>query len=126
MESKRVLIVEDEAILALELTEDLKQSGFDVVGVVTNGDMVLSEAMKSKPDVIVMDIKLHGFRDGIEAALRIRGLLKVPIVYLSTYSYEAVKDRVAKTVPAYYLEKPYNEVEFIRTIHNAIESPPAH
>lgn len=117
--TKKVLIVEDEAILALEMTDDLKAKGFEVTAVVSSGDLVLAQVMKDKPDVIVMDIKLNGFRDGIDAAQRLRALIQTPIVYISTYPYSEVKDRVEKTLPAWYLEKPYNEVEFIQTIVSA-------
>lgn len=105
--SPRILIVEDEPILALELREDLQDLGFQVSEVVSDGDMVLHAFLRNKPDVILMDIKLHGFRDGIDSASQIRGFYKTPIIYLSSFSETDVKERLLRTAPYAYIQKPY-------------------
>ncbi len=105
----KVLVVEDEPILALELKEDLTELGFEVADVISDGDSILSSVVRNKPDAIVMDIKLFGFRDGIEAANQIRGFYKnTPIIYLSSYPETEVSERIKKTHPSYYLQKPYD------------------
>ena len=105
---RRLLIVEDEPILALELKEDLQDSGFDVVEVVADADKVLASFLKHRPDLVLMDIKLYGFRDGIDSAVQIRGFYPTPLIYLSSYPEAEVKDRLERTAPYIYLEKPYN------------------
>ncbi len=107
MNSASILIVEDEPILALELKEDLQAEGYTITGIIADGDMVMQAVLQQKPDIIIMDIKLFGFRDGIEAVDRVRGFFKTPILYLSSYPYSEVRERLARSQPAWYLEKPY-------------------
>ena len=104
----RVLIVEDEPILALELREDLQDLGFSVIDVVSDGDMVLQSFVRNRPDVVLMDIKLQGFRDGIDSASQIRGFYKTPIVYISSYPEVEVAGRLPRTTPYVYIQKPYD------------------
>jgi len=119
----RVLIVEDEPILALELKEDLQDLGFDVSDVVADGDMVLRSFMRSRPDVVLMDIKLHGFRDGIDSANQIRGFYQTPIVFLSSFSESDVGPRLSKTAPYSFLQKPYDLARLKELITEATQSP---
>ncbi|HAP43568.1 MAG: hypothetical protein A2087_08245 [Spirochaetes bacterium GWD1_61_31] len=123
--SATVLVVEDEPILALELCEDLTRHGYTVPPSVNDGDMVLANVLKHKPDVIVMDIKLFGFRNGLDEALRIRAFFKTPLVYLSSYSYAEVKEQVERTAPAVYLEKPYDEATLVSTIEGMLHGDQA-
>lgn len=119
--STRVLIVEDEPILALELKEDLQDMGFSVSEVIADGDMVLHAFLRTKPDVVLMDIKLHGFRDGIDSASQIRGFYKTPIVYLSSFAETDVQDRLTRTAPYVYLQKPYDLPRLQATIDQAVK-----
>lgn len=105
--SPRILIVEDEPILALELKEDLQDLGYQVSDVVADGDMVLHAFLRNRPDVVLMDIKLHGFRDGIDSATQIRGFYQTPIIYISSFPEGEVLGRLNRTVPYSYLQKPY-------------------
>ena len=103
----RILVVEDEPILALELKKDLQDLGFDVAAVIHDGDMVLHTYMRSKPDAVVMDIKLHGFRDGIDAAGQLRVFYSVPIVFVSSYPESEMAERLVRFKSFAYLQKPY-------------------
>lgn len=116
----RILIVEDEPILALELKEDLQDMGFAVSEVVADGDMVLHAFLRNKPDVVLMDIKLHGFRDGIDSASQIRGFYKTPIIYLSSFPEGEVVDRLVRTAPYSYLQKPYELPRLQQVIASAV------
>jgi len=115
----RILIVEDEPILALELKEDLVDLGFTVLEILADADMVLHTFLKSKPNVVLMDIKLHGFRDGIDAASQIRAFYKTPIVFISSYPEKEVGERLTRTAPYAYVQKPY-ELNHLKEVLNSI------
>ena len=102
-----ILIVEDEPILALELKEDLADLGYCISEVVADADMVLHAFLRNRPDIVLMDIKLHGFRDGIDSATQIRGFYQTPIVFLSSYPEVEVGTRLQKAAPYAYIQKPY-------------------
>jgi DNA-binding response OmpR family regulator len=106
-DTARILIVEDEPILALELKEDLQDLGFAVSDVVADGDMVLRSFLRDRPDIVLMDIRLQGFRDGIESAAQIRGFFSTPIIYLSSLPEKEVEHRLPRTAPYSYVQKPY-------------------
>ncbi len=113
--------MEDEPILALELKEDLQDLGYSVFDVVADGDMVLPAFLRNRPDVVLMDIKLHGFRDGIDSASQIRGFYKTPIVYLSSFPEVDVGERLSKTKPYVYIQKPYELPKLQAIISQAIQ-----
>jgi len=122
MAAKKILVVEDEPILGLELKEDLIAMGYDVPEVVPDGDKVLPAVIRHKPDLIVLDIKLYGFRDGIEAAGQVRGFYQTPIIFLSSYPESEVKNRVTKTAPIAYLQKPYTSESLMSAIAEALKT----
>lgn len=81
----RVLIVEDETIIAMDMQRRIKQMGCDVVGRVVSGEQAVDQASTLKPDVVLMDIKLRGKIDGITAARRIRQHDDIPVIFLSAF-----------------------------------------
>jgi CheY-like chemotaxis protein len=120
-ERRRVLIVEDEGIVALDLRTRLKDLGYDVAAVAASGEDAVKRAIETRPDVILMDIVLQGEMDGIEAALRIRARIDVPIVYLTAYSDDGSKERARATGPLVFLTKPFEETELGQAIETALE-----
>jgi DNA-binding response OmpR family regulator len=120
VEKTRILLVEDEPILALEMREDLVDLGFDVADAVGDGDMVLHAYLKHKPSVVLMDIKLQGFRDGIDSAAQIRAFYSVPIVFVSSYTEEELAPRLAKIKGYSYVHKPYDIEALHRIILTAV------
>ncbi|MEI8094737.1 MAG: response regulator [Spirochaetales bacterium] len=126
MEKTRILLVEDEPILAELMREDLGELGYEVVDAVGDGDMVLHAFLKHRPAVILMDIKLQGFRDGIDSAAQIRAFYAVPIVFLSSYSEAEMAPRLAKIKGYLYVQKPYDVTELdgvIRSVTATKTSP---
>ena len=111
MTGANILIVEDEGILAIELKEKLEKLGYNVPAIASTGAEAIELAAKHKPDLILMDIVLKGEMDGIEAANKIRSILKVPIIYLTAYADDGTVKRAKITEPFGYLVKPYNEKE---------------
>ena len=102
----QILVVEDEALLAADLADDLQDMGFEPVGIVGTGESAVTSARDKKPDIILMDIKLRGQMDGIEAASRIRENPGCPVVFLTAYSEDPILKRATETEPYGYLVKP--------------------
>ncbi len=116
-----ILVVEDEPLVGLEIQECLGRKGFVVPEVVDSGDRVLEACIAHKPDLILMDIKLKSFIDGIDAASRVKLLLNIPVIYLTAYSTQEVMNKAKGTEPAAYLTKPFDEEELVAAIKAALE-----
>ncbi len=120
MSLKRILVVEDEGIVSLDIQNRLRQAGYTLAGTAASGEEAIAQALSSQPDLILMDIKLQGQLDGIEAARQIRARLNVPIVYLTAYADEDTLKRATETAVFGYLLKPFKERELIATIEMAL------
>jgi diguanylate cyclase (GGDEF)-like protein/PAS domain S-box-containing protein len=105
-----VLIVEDEAILALDLGHRLKRLGYSVVGVAQTGEDALDMTGRLRPDLILMDIMLPGELDGIETARSVRREFDLPVIYLTAFADEATLKRAKETGPAGYIIKPVDDL----------------
>lgn len=116
MNHSRILIVEDESIVALDMASRLRRLGYDVVGIATSGDEAIRLA-NSSVDLAVMDIRLRGGIDGIETAQYLRESFGIPVVYLTAYADEATLHRAKFTEPLGYLVKPFEE----RELHSTLE-----
>ncbi|WP_374375341.1 PAS domain S-box protein [Dongia sp.] len=121
MPTTRVMVVEDEGVVAFNLCQRLKKLGYDVPVVVSSGKAALAEIEEKRPDIILMDIHIDGDIDGIETASRIPAEMMVPIIYLTAYSEETTLDRARATRPYGYLLKPFSERELHATIKMALE-----
>jgi len=117
--SAKILLVEDEAITAMDLQRKLEFWGYTVVGTAHDGPSAIELARKHEPDLILMDIVLKGDIDGVEVAERIRDL-EVPVVFISAHSEETAMRRAGNTSPYGYLIKPFDEKELVFTIEMAI------
>jgi CheY-like chemotaxis protein len=120
MAVKKILIVEDEVIVSMVLEETIVKLGYQVVGTVVNGPDAIEKTGETRPDLVLMDIRLDGEMDGIEAAEKITALYNIPVVYLTAHSDEKTLDRAIKTQPYGYLIKPFRERELYTTIEMAI------
>jgi PAS domain S-box-containing protein len=120
MPQPRVLIVEDEIIIARDLAGQLAAAGYDVVGQATRGSEALRIAQEMQPDLVIMDIKLKGEMDGIETAGRICSTLDLPIVYLTAHTEKDLFERARTTEPFAYLTKPVSPHELVRVIELAL------
>ena len=119
MDVKKILLVEDESTVALDIKNILESSGYDVPYVASRGEDAVKQAVKLRPDLVLMDITLKGSMDGIEAASKII-ILNIPVVYLTANSDRITLNR-ATEVPTYgYIVKPYNQKELVTTIEMAI------
>jgi signal transduction histidine kinase len=106
-----ILIAEDEKLIALDIQNTLQKLGYKVAGIVDSGEEAVKKTGEWHPDLILMDIVLKGKMDGIQAAGIIRSRWNIPVVYLTSYSDEAILERVRPTEPFGYILKPYQERE---------------
>ncbi|TNE48411.1 MAG: hybrid sensor histidine kinase/response regulator [Deltaproteobacteria bacterium] len=121
MESKiRILIVEDEGLIALSTRKKLENLGYDVIDIVASGEEAIAEASETQPDLILMDIMLSGEIDGVTAAASILKKQSLPIIYLTAYSDKDTLLRAKETGPFGYLLKPFGEKELETTIEIAL------
>ncbi|MFW6239357.1 MAG: response regulator [Thermodesulfobacteriota bacterium] len=116
----RVLIVEDEAILAANLEDQVREMGHEVVGVTGSGERAVRLCLGEMPDLVLMDIRLEGEMDGLEAAQRIRESHPVAVVFITTYSDEPFLERAKSSEPFGYLVKPVAARELRATLEMAI------
>jgi signal transduction histidine kinase len=117
----RILVVEDEAIVAFNLQLRLEQLGYDVPAVAASGQESLDLIDELLPDLVLMDIRIQGPMDGIEVASRLRQTHPVPVIYLTAYAEDATLERARQTRPYGYLLKPFSERELHATIQMAFE-----
>lgn len=118
MTPKKVLIVEDEAIVAMSLSRALPRLGYDVCRVYASGDEALEHYDNVRPDIILMDIHLAGTLDGIQTAERIRHRDNVPIVFMTGYDINEIRERTTHIPNIAHVGKPVG----IQTLANVIES----
>lgn len=116
----KVLIVEDEVIIAMALEDSIHDFGYLVAGRATTGQRAIDLAMETQPDLALIDIRLDGDMDGIEAAEKISGRLKIPVIFLTAYSDEETLSRAIQTNPYGYLIKPIRPRELYTTIETSI------
>ncbi len=117
---KRVLIVEDEVVVALDIQRILAKLGYSVAAVVNTGEKAISMAMSENPDIILMDICLKSKMDGIEAARQIRSNSDIPIVFLTAFAEEDKLERAKQIMFYGYLLKPIQEREIKVTLEMAL------
>ncbi|MUH00863.1 response regulator [Scytonema sp. UIC 10036] len=120
MTMKTILVVEDEGIVAKDLQKRLLKLNYHVPAIASSGEEAIQIAEKIYPDLILMDIRLKGNIDGIEAAKEIQSHLDIPIIYLTAYADDNTLERARLTEPFAYVLKPFKEKELHTTIEIAL------
>ncbi|MBL8057555.1 MAG: response regulator [Anaerolineales bacterium] len=120
MPKARLLVVEDQAIIALDLQNRLAGLGYAVVAVEAYAEAALQQAERLRPDLVLMDIRLKGAMDGIQAAELIRAEQDLPVIYLTAHSDEATLQRARLTEPYGYILKPFEDRELQLAIEIAL------
>jgi len=121
MPAPKIIVVEDDRIISIEIKDMLENFGYNVISVVSYGEDAVTEALEKKPDLMLMDIRLAGKMDGIEAAEQINLKLSIPIIYLTSYSDQVTLKRAKKTNPMDYVLKPFVNLELHGCIENALK-----
>jgi signal transduction histidine kinase len=120
MAARKILVVEDEFLVAKYLQFRLPKLGYTVAGVVSSGEAALEKSAQTQPDLILMDINLKGKMDGVEAAAQIRTLFNIPVVYLTACADEQTLNRAGIAEPFGYLLKPFRDKQLQTTLEVAV------
>jgi two-component system, response regulator PdtaR len=116
----KIMVAEDEAVIALELQKMLTRMGYNVVGISHTGEDALEKAAGLRPDLILMDIMLPGEMDGIKAAKVVKSKLGIPVILLMAHSEDKIIERAKKAEPYGYILKPFQDREIRAAIEVAL------
>lgn len=119
-DKQRILVVEDEAVVARDIEQTLTRLGFEVVGTAQFANEAVAKVSETKPDLVLMDISLQGKRDGVDAAQIIGERSQTPVVFLTAHTDKATVARAQGISPAGYLVKPFNRERLLETINKAL------
>ena len=117
----KLLIVEDEAIIGLQLEETLESMGFEVVGRAMSGKEAVSMAKKFKPDLILMDIVMPGGMNGIQAAKKIQAKSDIPIIFITGHADEKWLEQAKSIKPLGYILKPFHDHQVRAMVEIALQ-----
>ena len=120
MATSRILIAEDDVLVGKDLVLTVEDLGFEVIKKVSTGEEAVRAVEESCPDLILMDIKLKGKIDGIEAVNQIRSRCDIPVVYLTAYAKDDLFERAKTTEPYGFVGKPFSPRELRNTIETAL------
>ncbi len=120
MSKTKILIVEDESIVAKDIQFSLNKLGYAVCGIASSCDKAIDLAEKEQPDLVLMDIMLKGDINGIDTALKMKEQFTIPVIFLTAYADEATLEKAKIAEPYGYIIKPFKEVDLQTTIEVAI------
>lgn len=118
----KIMIVEDEGIVAMDLAMRLRNEGYEVTGMASDSDEAMTLFSSSQPDLVLMDININGSKDGIETAKQIKRMQEVPVIFLTAFSQSEYVNRAKEVNPAGYLVKPFNTESLFTSIQIAIHN----
>ncbi|MEE8480581.1 MAG: response regulator, partial [Desulfobacterales bacterium] len=120
MTKANIMIVEDEVLIAQEIKISLEGMGYGVTSIVKSGEQTIEKAVQDSPDLILMDIKLHGRMDGIETAELIQSRLGIPVIFLTAFDDDDKIERAKLTMSYGYIIKPFRDRDLKVTIQMAL------
>lgn len=120
MENARIMVVEDEGAIALNIKHRLEKLGYSVPSIVSTGEEAIEKIDEMIPDLILMDIMLKGEMDGVDTANVIHDNFDIPIIYLTAYTDENLLNRAKMTEPYGYIVKPFKENDLRTNIKMAL------
>ena len=117
----RILVVEDDFLVAMQMESALTEAGFDVAGVASTSEDAVELALSERPRLAVMDIRLAGARDGIDTALQLFAEQGIRCIFATAHHDEHARRRAAPAVPLGWLHKPYTMESLVGLVRNAID-----
>jgi CheY-like chemotaxis protein len=124
MAAARILIVEDERLIAVDLQRRLTRLGYTVVALAASGAEAVQKALALHPDVVLMDIRLQGDMDGIEAAQQIHAFVAIPVLFMTAYVDEYTQQRFRAISPWGCLYKPFTPHQVQLAVEHILLGPP--
>ena len=118
----RILIVEDEYFVALNAQQILEGAGFVVAAISANAADAVASAVRGHVDIVLMDIRLKGPRDGIDAAIELRSSMNLPCVFVTAHDEQGIRMRAEPARPIGWLQKPYTDRLLIEAVNKALVS----
>ena len=109
MENAQILVVEHENIVAMDIANGLRRLGYAVPAVASSGEEAVQKASETRPDLVLMDIRLKGDMGGMEAAEQIRQRLNIPVIYATAHADENTLERAKLAEPSGYVVKPFED-----------------
>jgi two-component system, response regulator PdtaR len=116
----KILVVDDEAIITMQLEERLTKMGYTVSGMAASGEEAIDKARRIRPDLVLMDIVMPGKMNGIEAAGVVTKELDIPVVFVTSYADDTIIEKAKSVRPYGYIVKPFNELEIKAAIEVAL------
>ncbi len=120
MEKLNIFIVEDESIVAKDISNSLTKLGYNVVGIANNGKDALTQIMEAQPDLVLMDIMIKGDMTGIDVSEKLKEEQNIPVIFLTAYADEGTLSKAKITEPYGYILKPFKEIDLHSTIEMAV------
>ena len=120
MNKTRILVVEDESIVAKDIQKSLEKLGYEVPATASSAASAYEKLEEIQPDLVFLDIKLKGDEDGIHIAEHIKDKYNIPVIFLTSYVDQATLDRAKVTEPYVYLVKPFNESDLKTRVEMAL------
>lgn len=117
-----ILVVEDEGIVAMNMKLSLLGMGFEVLPIAISGPSAIDIASRTRPDVVLMDIRLRGKMDGVQTAEAIAREHGVPVIYVTAHTDEETVERARRTNPSALLRKPVSDIELKSAIMDALKN----
>jgi two-component system, response regulator PdtaR len=118
-EPDRILIIEDDLLIATQIETALTEAGFSIIGIATTGEEAIELAGKERPDLAIVDIRLAGDRDGVDTALELFRLHGVRCIFASAYSDHEARQRAEPSAPLGWLQKPYTMASLTNMVRTA-------
>lgn len=122
MNAGRILVVEDQVIIAHAIGQTLSRMGYDVVGIVHSGEQAIQKAGELHPDLVLMDVVLKGGMDGIQAASQIQTRFGIPLIFVTAYSHTVLQRHATLFEPIHYLTKPIVDQDLQDTVELVLDS----
>jgi DNA-binding NarL/FixJ family response regulator len=120
--AERVLVVEDDFLVATQMEAALTDAGFEIAGVAASADEAIALAASEQPVLCVMDIRLAGARDGIEAAIEIFNTFGIRSIFATAHADPGVRMRAETAVPLGWLQKPFSMASLVETVRTALHA----
>jgi len=121
LQHARVLIVDDEWFISMEMKDTLEDAGFDVIGVAGSAEEAVCMAEQHQPDLVLMDIRLRGNQDGVSAAMEICRRFGIRCIFVSAYADAATRKRGDVAAPLGWLSKPFSGLQLVAAVRSALQ-----